>query len=488
MTERQNGFDEVKYKALLEGLEITEIYYQNLLNHTVSLRIDSEYFKKEYLAGDRLLKHKTCEKLVDLTRRIDVGFVGSMTSYYRETGITLLQTKNINSFFISDSDTIKITEEFHKGLPKSQINFKDILIARSGSFGKASIYLEKETINSSDIIIIEAKEKAINPFYLTAFLNSRSGVDQMIRFASGGLQGHVNLTIIEELQVPVLSNWFQQKIEDILWKSYVIKKESQNKYQQAETLVLETLGLSNFEPSQEPVNVKGFKESFLTTGRLDAEYYQKKYEEIEQQLRKNGVMQLKDVFKLLSYPSPSNYLETGTKVIKTKNIRIPSVEIENITDHTNEDCLLVEKNDLLFASMGVGSLGRVSYIEGDIENCTIDGTIKIFRCRNEYQNRNLEVPTLLFLTSSFGQELIYKHVIGSTGIISISKENIENLIIPIFDKSTAETLTSMVLESQNLKKQSEQLLETAKRAVEIAIEQDEATALRYVEKAQLALM
>ncbi len=36
--------------------------------------------------GDRLLKYKTCEKLVDVTRRIDVGFVGSMTSYYREVG------------------------------------------------------------------------------------------------------------------------------------------------------------------------------------------------------------------------------------------------------------------------------------------------------------------------------------------------------------------------------------------------------------------
>lgn len=35
------------------------------------------------------------------------------------------------------------------------------------------------------------------------------------------------------------------------------------KYQEAETLLLETLGLSNFEPTPEAVNVKSFKESFL---------------------------------------------------------------------------------------------------------------------------------------------------------------------------------------------------------------------------------
>lgn len=41
-------------------------------------------------------------------------------------------------------------------------------------------------------------------------------------------------------------------------------------------------------------------------------------------------------------------------------------------------------------------------------------------------------------------------------------------------------------ESFRLKKQSEQLLETAKRAVEIAIEQDEEEAMRYIEEAKRA--
>ncbi len=50
----------------------------------------------------------------------------------------------------------------------------------------------------------------------------------------------------------------------------------------------------------------------------------------------------------------------------------------------------------------------------------------------------------------------------------------------------AETLTLMVLESQKLKKQSEQLLETAKRAEGLVIEQDKEEAMRYIEQAQRA--
>jgi chorismate mutase len=45
-------------------------------------------------------------------------------------------------------------------------------------------------------------------------------------------------------------------------------------------LLLDTIGLKNFQPSRENKNIKTFSESFLATGRLDAEYYQPKYEEI----------------------------------------------------------------------------------------------------------------------------------------------------------------------------------------------------------------
>jgi restriction endonuclease S subunit len=232
---------------------------------------------------------------------------------------------------------------------------------------------------------------------------------------------------------------------------------------------------------KQKTNIKSFKESFGTTGRLDAEYYQSKYEIIEEIIKNKGYYTISEVFNLLSNASPSNYTETGTKVIKTKNIRIPTIDIYNLTDHTNEKRILIQKNDLIFASMGVGSLGRISFIENDIENCTTDGTLRIFRAKKEFQNKNIEIPTLLFLTSKVGQELIYKYVIGSTGIISISKENVENLIIPQVSENIASEATEMVLNSQKLKSKSEQLLSIAKRAVEMAIEEGEAVALAWIE-------
>ena len=52
---------------------------------------------------------------------------------------------------------------------------------------------------------------------------------------------------------------------------------------------------------------------------------------------------------------------------------------------------------------------------------------------------------------------------------------------PNIEYARQKQVAALVEESFHLKKQSEQLLETAKRAVELAIEQDEEAAMRYIE-------
>ena len=100
--------------------------------------------------------------------------------------------------------------------------------------------------------------------------------------------------------MPSFSDLLSNKIEQIVNLAFQKSQKSQQTYTNAETLLLENLGLSNFEPSTEPVNVKSFKESFLKTGRLDAEYYQKKYEDYLTLVQNysNGFGDLQSVCKL----------------------------------------------------------------------------------------------------------------------------------------------------------------------------------------------
>jgi len=452
---------------LLEGLEVSEVMLSEAINETISFRLDSEFFKKEYLFNN-LHKNFKVEKLQNITSKIDVGFVGTMVKYYTDKGIPLLQTKNINEFFVKDDETIQITNDFHLQLKKSQINYEDILIARSGSFGKASIYLKSEVINSSDIIIIKANQLNINPYYLIAFLNSRFGVSQMLRFASGGLQGHVNLTILEELQVPILSVNFQQQIEGTVKLAYSKREQSQTLYRQAEELLLETIGLKDFTPSREKVNIKTFKESFLGTGRLDAEYYQPKYEEMIKHI------ETFETERLINIVSIKKSIEPGSDAYETEGI--PFIRVSNLSKFglTDTDIYLDKakfgnlglqpKKDTILLSKD-GSVGIAYKIEQDLELITSGALLHL-----TVKNKDFLPDYVTLVLNSEVVKMQAERDAGGSIIQHWKPSEIEQVIIPKVPMSIQQQISALIQESFALRKESERLLVEAKEMVEREIE------------------
>ena len=67
------------------------------------------------------------------------------------------------------------------------------------------------------------------------------------------------------------------------------------------------------------------------------------------------------------------------------------------------------------------------------------------------------------------------------GKSNISSNDIKNILIPMLNKEVEGNIAHLVKESFRLKKESEHLLETAKKAVEMAIEEGEERAMEWVE-------
>ncbi len=478
----------------MEGLEFSEVMLSAVNQITISYRLDAEFFQKEYLRGDRTLGSFKTKNLLAVTSRIDVGFVGSMTQHYRDEGVPLIQTKNIAEFFVSDSEIVKITSDFHTTLQKSKVSFEDILIARSGSFGKAAIFMKTEEMNSSDIIIIKAKNDVVNPYYLTAFLNSKLGVNQMIRFASGGLQGHVNLTILEELKVPLLGEVFQQKIEGLV-KSSATKIDAANlAYRQAETLLLDTLGMADFSPDTETVNIKSFKDSFAATGRLDAEYYQPKYDYLEKVFNQFSRIRLAD---LVNYPISSGVtpkaggddytdIESGVPFVRAVDLQNGQVSINNfnyIKPDVHNGMLKrtqLKNNDFLFSI--AGTVGRCAVFKHTFE-ANINQAVAILRFNDKRVNHYY---LMVLFNSQIGKEFVAKY--ARQGLqTNLNLSEVGDLSVPMIDMPTQQKIAALVQQSFTLKAESERLLAVAKRAVEMAIEQDEAAALRYLDQQTLGV-
>ena len=93
----------------------------------------------------------------------------------------------------------------------------------------------------------------------------------------------------------------------------------------------------------------------------------------------------------------------------------------------------------------------------------------------------------MFLKSFAGQLQLKKGCSG-TILTAIDKDEFNNIVLPKVDEHKQLEIQERVLEAFKLRKQSKQLLENAKRAVEMAIEQDEDTALNWLEQANSGLL
>lgn len=456
----------------MEGLEAAEVDF-SVLRTVIDYRIEAEYFDHKFLIIDKKLSKIETIPFTKVARFIN-GRPYNSECFNDKSGIRISKIgdvtnkRDINNWeFISD-------EEF-KNQKGNLLVDGDILMTLTGDppdVGKVN-YIHNPNNASWNQRVAKIRIKK-QDYYLSnetlfVVLSTEYARTQLERYAKGIRQRNLGNESLDRLLLPIFSKGFQKELENTVNKQYDLLQQSKTLYAEAEEILLDELGLKDWQPKNENVSIKTFSD-FQTSGRLDAEYYQPKYDEIEKRLKCFLQLKITDCFDMFSNPSPSCYTDAGIKVIKTKNVRIPNADFDTITDYTNEKCLLVKNDDLLFASMGVGSLGRVCFIFGVDDSYTIDGTIKLLRTKAEYQNYYYEIPTMLFLTSCIGQDLIYKHVIGSTGIISISKENIANLQIPVLDRSIRKRLSELVMQSQNLKSESKRLLEEAKEMVEREIE------------------
>lgn len=469
----------------MEGLEISEILRSEL---EYSGRLDSEYYRKHLLFYEDQICKKSFTQL-DRVATFLIGPFGSAfdTENYIEDGdYRYVRGQDVKPFILKDGENRYVPYEDFERLKKYALKEEDILVSVVGTLGNACIVQKRDlpAIFSCKSTVI--RTSTINPVYTLTFLNCKYGRELLIRKERGAIQKGLNLDDLKTTLIPEFSEIFQLKVEKIFYNAQSKIAESKSLYSSAETLLLETLGLSNFEPSAEPVNVKGFKESFLATGRLDAEYYQKKYEEYDKIIKENGCgfTFISVEYSLVKSGSSKdkdtyNYIEIGDVNVNDGSATHNSISTSELPANAKTE---VKKGDILISKVR-SNRGAVTIIDSDAENLIVSGAFTVLREKKTsvFSNETLKV----LLRTNIYKDWLLQFNIGTQYPV-IRDEDIINMPIPKISKEIQESITKQIQDSQKLKKQSEHLLETAKRAVEIAIEQDEEAAMRYIDEAQRA--
>jgi len=248
-----------------------------------------------------------------------------------------------------------------------------------------------------------------------------------------------------------------------------LKKQSQIFYSQAENLLLEELGLKNFEEEDGLWSVVKLSE-VKNVNRMDAEYFQPKYDKLISKINDRDSKTLENFVEEYSTGFPfksENYQEQGVPLIRINNIRKGFIDLRDTAYLSEKDYLLSPKDTAnsgdIVLSMS-GTIGMTAIIPENITKCSINQ--RILRITPKDIDKNYLVLLLNSIIGSYQLERI-----GTGGVqTNISYKDIKNILIPILPKPTQQKIAELVKQSHEARKKSKKLLEEAKQKVEDLIE------------------
>jgi type I restriction enzyme S subunit len=146
-----------------------------------------------------------------------VGFVGSMSKLFKSEGIPLLRGKNIKPYAIDYSDLKFIDSDTHLKWKKSSLAPGDVVLVRVGIPGTCCVIPENiGDINAASLVILKPNTDKLDPYYLSAYLNSLHGRKQIKSLNVGSVQSVLNVNIAKKIKIPNHSLEEQKKISRIL--------------------------------------------------------------------------------------------------------------------------------------------------------------------------------------------------------------------------------------------------------------------------------
>lgn len=484
----------------MEGLEISEVMLGEVLMDNANKRIDSDYFKKQFLnffdnvpslrpLGDFV--EDGYRVVYENTEIIDVQIA-------KEKGCPVfLQATDINTPFINRNNLHYVDETEWVRYPKGRIKKGEILIEVKGKVEKVAIVPDdfpEKTLVSGSLYKMSVNKK-ISKHVLLCYLISKYGAAFKDRYKSNLLISFISKSDLYRIPVPDFSVEFQNKIDAVFTRIIDCQTQSKILYAEAEGTLLEELGLKetdncvigmpycdvltcNNDSSVPCVAIRSLSD-FVNSGRLDAEYYQPKYDDLFSRLSKFESKRLGDMVQIRKSIEPGSeaYQNKGIPFIRVSNLSkfgFSDTEIHLSPDEYG-DVIRPKQNTILLSKDG--SVGIAYKVEQDMNVITSGAILHLTITDNEFMPDYL---TLVLNSVIVGMQA--ERDAGGSIIQHWKPSEIENVIIPKLSKEIQQEITNKVKESFALRRESKRLLNLAKTAVETAIEQGENAALRLLDR------
>lgn len=463
----------------MEGLEAT-VARSAQLERTA--RIDAEYFRKSFLRSAALIEKWNRDSVSDLAHvsdgnhfSISEDFVDEGVPYYRGQDVT-------GRFFVETAAPIHITREAYgqKHMVRSHLKKGDVLLSIVGTIGELSLVASEESATCSCKLAI-LRPRKVSPEYLAVFLRSVHGQNQIERMTRGAVQKGLILEDMDQLWVPRVSDGFERRISQIVSTSRATYDLTTQKQAEAEIILLEALGLASWTPP-EPLAYTARASSAFAFGRIDAQYFMPAKEQVRQSL---GAL-------------PGQLLSDRVDSVRDQWVpdrAPPTMRVRNydVTDALVP--LLDAEKEPSFAA-DIGSMKKVLK-DGDVAISRLRAYLKevaVVRTGDDIpsvgssefivlrpKGTAISPETLMIFLRSTPVQTILKWCQDGSQHPRFSERDLLAIPVPDAIAQASAGITEIVQDGFAARHRARLLLDAAKRAVEIAIEDGEPAAMAYLD-------
>lgn len=457
----------------MEGLEAVEISLSEAAKEDSGYRWDSEFYRKPILFAKAMVEQCPHKTLADVTPWIQHPV--EVERRYAEQGIRVLLAQEVRSNLLSLGDGSFMDEASEQSIRANKLVIGDVVLTRTGAnFGQCAPVLTDDVLYAcADLLIL--RKGNFPAGYVSTFLNTAQGRLLLDRGAYGMAQPHIAPTYVRTIPIPI----FRQLIDPIsqlLDFVTACKEKSLRYFIGAEKTLLRVLGLENWQAPESLSYVRNSREAFAA-GRLDAEFFTPHVRDLLDMFGRDGLT-IADVAPprherfIPEDNGTFDYIEIGS----VRNDGTAEADAVPQREAPSRATQKVRAGDVITSTVRpIRRLSAMIGLEQDGYVCS-SGFVVL-------QPRKIAPEVLLtYLRLKPVCELMDLHTSASL-YPAISERDLLSLPIPIIPKQAQHDIELAVSAARQSKQRATQLLDAAKRAVEIAIEDSETAALAYLAEA-----
>lgn len=458
-------------------------------------RLDSEYYLPRYEDYAHLIEHYRggYGQFSNVCMINEANYVPAANEKY-----TYIELGNIGSY----GNITDCTVAYGKDLPsraRRVVHTNNVILSSVGGSLQSCALISSEYDNaicSTGFFVV--RSNAINSETLLTLFKSEVMQNLLKQSCSGTILTAINHTELQKIVVPKIRKEVQDKIAENIQKSIALRNKSKSLLENAKVqveIVIQTRGyktlleqslyyfrLAEWLLLQElfldywqsrgsvSCSIKSFS-AVQSTGRLDSEYYQPKYDELFEHLAKYKCTKLGDIvaIKKSIEPGSDSYIEEGIPFIRVSDVNkfeIGKTDLHLSPKEFNIEVLRPHKDTIIFSKDG--SIGIAYKCEKDLDIITSGALLHL-----DIRNENILPDYLTLILNSIVTQLQAERDSNGAIIQHWKLDDIKKIIVPVLPMQIQSLIAEKVQKSFALRKQSKRLLEQAKRMVEEEIEKKE---------------